>query len=166
MEVQVNRAFKSYFFVTKKVIKKQTGSTWNFLQPSIPVYRATHIPYFKINPPHFLLSVFSENYLNPQVRINKMVNKHTVDYLPSPSQLISRKQPLIFLWTPKEFISPESFLNFFLNLYIPLWLRKNFKFTVLRLLANTFVNQKSESVHFYSCPQAKLSPKPLSLPLR
>ena len=63
-----------------------------------------------------------------------MVNKHTVDYDPSPSQLISRMHTLIFLWTPKEFISPESFLNFFLNLYIPPWLWKSFKFIVLRLL--------------------------------
>ena len=63
-----------------------------------------------------------------------MVNKHTVDYDPSPSQLISRIHTLIFLWTPKEFISPESFLNFFLNLYIPPWLWKSFKFIVLRLL--------------------------------
>ena len=49
--------------------------------------------------------------LNPQVKINKMVNEHTVDYTPpSPSELTSRIHPLIFLWTPKEFIfSPEYF---------------------------------------------------------
>ena len=35
---------------------------------------------------------------------------------------------------------------------------------VLRLLTNTFLSRKSESVHFYLCPQAKLSPKFLSLP--
>ena len=44
----------------------------------------------------------------------------------------------IFLWTPKGFTSPESFLNFLLNLYIPPWLRKSFKqnlrLIVLRLL--------------------------------
>ena len=27
---------------------------------------------------------------------------------------------------------------------------------VLRLLENTFVSERMESVHFYSCPQAKL----------
>ena len=36
--------------------------------------------------------------------------------------------------TTKGFISPEYFLNFFWNLYIPSWLRKSFKFLVLRLL--------------------------------
>ena len=38
---------------------------------------------------------------------------------------------IIFLWTPEGFISPESFLNFLLNLYIPPWLQKSFKFIVL-----------------------------------
>ena len=94
-----------------------------------------------------------------------MVNKHTVDYDPSPSQLISRIHTLIFLWTPKEFISPESFLNFFLNLYIPPWLQKSFKFSV-KITANTFVSQKIESVHFYLCPQAKLYRRFLSLSSR
>ena len=94
----------------------------------------SNIHYFKINPPIFCCPLFSKNYLNPQARINKMVNKHTVDYHPSPSQLISRIHTLIFLWTPKGFISPESFLNFFLNLHIPSWLCKNFKFIVLTLL--------------------------------
>ena len=41
---------------------------------------------------------------------------------------------IIFLWTPKGFISPEPFLNFLLNLYISPWLRKSFKFIVIRLL--------------------------------
>ena len=59
-----------------------------------------------------------------------MVNKHTVDYYSSPSQLISRTHTFLFLW----FIFPESFLDFFLNLYISPWLQKRFKFIVLRLL--------------------------------
>ena len=89
--------------------------------------------YFKISPP-FSAVLFSEKYLNPQARINKMVNKYTVDYHPCLSQSISTIHTLIFLWTPKGFISPESFLNFFLNLYIPPWLWKSFKVIVLRLL--------------------------------
>ena len=123
--------------------------------------RVAYIPYFKINAPIFCCPLFSENYLNPQVRINRMVNKHTVNYNPSPSQLTSRIHPLIVLCTPKGFISPESFSNFFLNLHIPPWLQKCFKF-----MANTFVSQKIKSVHFYSYPQAKLSPRVLSLPPR
>ena len=68
--------------------------------------------YFKISPP-FSAVLFSEKYLNPQARINKMVNKYTVDYHPCLSQSISTIHTPIFLWTPKGFISPESFLNFF-----------------------------------------------------
>ena len=82
---------------------------------------------------------------------------------PSPSQLTSRIHPLIFLWTPKGFISPESSLNFFLILYIPPSLQKRLKLTVLRLLANTLVSQKIEYVHFCSCSEAKPSPRFLSL---
>ena len=40
----------------------------------------------------------------------------------------------MFLWIPKGFISLESFSNFFINLYILPWLRKGFRFIVLRLL--------------------------------
>ena len=111
----------------------------------------------------FCCTLFSEKYLNPQVRINKMENKHTVDYHPNPSKLTSMIHPLIFLWIPKGFVSPESFWNFFLNLYITPWLWKSFKFKVLRILANTFVGQKIKSVYFYSCLQAKLFSRFLSL---
>ena len=50
-------------FVTNKVIKNQTSSAWDFLQPPIPVYRGACIPYFKINVPIFCCPLFSENYL-------------------------------------------------------------------------------------------------------
>ena len=128
MKVQLKKVFESYFFVTKKTVKRQTDSAWNFFQPPIQVCRGTSIPYFKINTPIFCCSLFFEEYLNPQVRMNKVVNEHTVDYHPSPSELTSRIHPRIFLWTPKEFISLESFLNFFSNLYIPPWLRNSSEF--------------------------------------
>ena len=88
-----------------------------------------------------------------------MVNKHTVDYHPIPPQLTSRIHPLIFLWT----ISPEPFLNFFLNLYIPPWLWKSFKFMVLRLLANTFTHtpkQKSPPGFYHYPPGRRKLPIP------
>ena len=46
----------------------------------IPVCRGVYIHYFKINPSTFGCTLFSENYINPQVRINKIVNKNTADY--------------------------------------------------------------------------------------
>ena len=95
---------------------------------------------------------------NPQDRINKMVNEHIADYHPSPSELTSRIYPLIFLWTPKGFISPEYFFIFFLSLYITPWLRKSFNLMLLRSPENTFMSQKIESAYFYSCPKQNSSP--------
>ena len=134
--------------------------------------REVYIHYFKINPPIFCCPLFSKNYLNHQVKINKMVNKHLVDYHPSPSQWISRIQPLIFLWTPKGFISLESFLNFFLNLYVLPSLRKSFKFIVLILLQIhlwvkkylfifTHAPKQNSPPGFYYCPPGR---RELSIP--
>ena len=123
-------------------------------------YQCTEVSISTISKsiPIFCCPLFSENYLNPQVKISKMVNKHTVNYHPSPSQLISRIHPLVFLWTPKGFMSPELFLNFFLNLYSPPWLQKSFKFIVPRLLQiHLWVNmppRKSLSQVFIITPQA------------
>ena len=133
-------------FCDKKSNKKADRFCLKFLQSLIPGCRCPYIPHFKINAPIFSCTLFSENHLNPLVKINKMVNKDTVDYYPSSSKLISRIHPLIFLWTPKGSISPKSFLNFFLNLYIPPCLQKRFKFIVLIFLAK---GKKVESVLFY-----------------
>ena len=122
-------------------------------------------PYFKINAPIFCCPLFFlKNISNLRSGSTKRWT-NTVNYLPSTSQLTSRIFLVKFMWTTTGFISPE-FLNFSLNLYIPPWLRKNFKLMVLRLLANTFVSQKSESVHFYPCLQVQLSRRFLSLPPR
>ena len=130
MKIQFQRAFKSYF-----------------LPPKTPEESR-----------HFL--EISMKCLNPQVRINKMVNKHTVDYHPSPSELTSRIHPVIFLWTLKGFIfRPECFLNFFSNRYFAPWQQQSFKFIVLRLMENAFVNQKVEFVHFCLFPQGKTLPQ-------
>ena len=88
-----------------------------------------------------------------------MAKKHTADYHPSPSQLTSRIQPLIFLWVPKGFISLEFFFSFFLSLSIPPWLRKSFKYMVLRLLVTTFVSQKLNLLIFtYAPKQREITP--------
>ena len=86
-----------------------------------------------------------------------MVNKH-VDYHPSPAQSISMIHTLIFLWTPKGFISPKSFLNFFLNLYIPTWLGKSFKFIMLRLLQIQLWVKKLNLLIFTHTPKQNSHP--------
>ena len=88
-------------------------------------------------------------------------NKHAVRYHPSPSQLISRIHTLVFLWIPKGFISPESFLNFFINLYTPPLLRKSFKFIVLvklRLLQVHLWFKKLNLFIFTHAPKKKSTP--------
>ena len=97
-------------------------------QTNDPIFSSTFSALLSQNhSPIFCCPLFSENYLKLQARINKMVNKHTVDYHPSPSQLISKIHTLIILWTPKGFISPESFLIFSLNLYISTMVAEKFQ---------------------------------------
>ena len=111
-------------------------------------------PLFRNQRPHFLLLHHFRRLSQPSGQ----------DYHPSPTEFTSRIHPLIFLWTPKGFISPECFLNYFPNLYISPWLQICFKFMMLRLMENKFLRQKIESVHFSSWPQAKLSSRFLSPP--
>ena len=118
-----------------------------------PVYRGAYIRYFIINPSISCCPLFPENYLNSKDRINQVVNKHTLDYHPSPSQLISRIHPLIFRLTSTGLIFTESLLNFFLNLYILPWLRISFKFIVLRLLQLDFWVKKLNLFIFSDTPK-------------
>ena len=64
----------------------------------------------------------------------------------------------IFPWTPKGFTSPESFLNFLLNLYIPPWLPKSFKFIVLRLLQIHLWVKKLNLFNFTHAPKQNSPP--------
>ena len=95
-----------------------------------------------------------------------MVNKHTVDYHPSASQLVLRTHTLISLWTPKEFCLSRIFLKFFPKPVYSTMVSEKFQIYSVKITANTFVSQKIKSVHFYSCSQAKLSPGFLSLSSR
>ena len=90
-----------------------------------------------------------------------MVNKRTVDWHLSPSQLTSRMHPLM---THKGFISPEYFFNFFLKLYIPPWLWKSLKFMV-KITGKSICESQNWICSFLFMP-AKLFRKFLSLPPR
>ena len=76
-----------------------------------------------------------------------MVNNFSVNYQASPSGLTSHisVSPLGF------YLTPENWLNFLPDLYVPSWLGKFFKFMVFKLLENAFASQKIESWHFHSC---------------
>ena len=49
------------------------------------------------------------------IRINKMVNEHTIDYHPSLSELTPKIHPLLFLWTPKGFMDMFCFTGHILR---------------------------------------------------
>ena len=87
-------------------------------------------PISKLTPPFSLVPFFWESF-NLLVRIKKMVNRTLSLGL---------------------YLSRICYLLNFLNLYIPLWLRKFFKFMVFRLLKKAFASQQTKSRHFYSCP--------------
>ena len=118
----------------------------------IPVCRGVYIHHFKINPPpHFLLpSLFWK--LSQPLGQDKQNSKQIYCQLPI----------IIFIWTRKGFISPESFLNFLVNLCISPWLQKGFKFIVSRLLQ---IHLWIKKLNLFNCTHApkQNSPRFLSL---
>ena len=73
--MEVNRTSKAIlFYCDQKTIKKQPKAQYKFAEVPNPL--------FQNRSPLFLLHLFFEEYLNPQVTINKTVNKHSVDYHP------------------------------------------------------------------------------------
>ena len=118
--------------------------------------RGAYIPYFKSNAAIFCCPFFFEEYLNLQVRINKVVNKHTVDYQPSLSELTSRNAFSCFYGLLRG-LCLQNISWTFSQTRLPhhVW-EKPF---ALRSLVSTF-----ESDHFHPWPQAKLSSRFLSLP--
>ena len=84
-----------------------------------------------------------------------MVNKYTVNYHHIPLQLISKIHPLMFLWISKGFI--RIFLELFPKAVYSTTVAERFQIYSVKITANTSLRKKVESVHFYSCPQAKVS---------
>ena len=145
----------SNFFVTKKVMKKQTGSAWNFFQPPIQVCRGAYILYFKINTLIFCCPHSFEENLNPQIRINKMVSEHTVDYHHSLSELVSRIYSLLFVWTLKGFISTEYFFNFFLKPVYPTMVVERFQICVYKITGKYICKSKNWIRSFLLMPPSE-----------
>ena len=87
-----------------------------------------------------------------------MVNEYIVDYHRSSSELTSRIHPVIFLWTPKWFVSPEYFLNIFSQTCIShhgCGNGSNFQIQDVEITGDYILNvsQKIKFVHFYFCSQ-------------
>ena len=109
-------------------------------------------PLFQNQSPHFLLSalfwkLFSENYLNPQVRINKIVSKHTVDYHPSPSQITCKGTPFHISLDSGGGLSLQN-----LSWVFPKSVYSTIPFKNLKLLILFHVPQAKLSRKFYHYP--------------
>ena len=95
------KAFLSLSFSHQKTTKSRQALNEIFFNPQCKCAEVPLSAISKSMPPFSVAPLFFE-YINSQVRINKMIKKHTVDYHPGP-----------------------SVLNFPSNLYIPPWLVRN-----------------------------------------
>ena len=123
-------------------------------------------PLFQNVCPLFLMPSFFQEYPKPLIRIDRMVNEHTVDYYPSPLGLTSMIHFPIFLQTLRALSLPLEYLfNFLSNLYIPPWkISNSWRSNYRKMHENASkMNQKTESILFYWCLSAKLSSRSLLL---
>ena len=117
--------------------------------------RGVYIPQFKINPLIFCCP---------------LVNKHTVNYEPSPSQLVSRIHHLIFLWTTlilhisiyfyisKGFIS-RIFLDFFLKPIYSTMITEKFQIHSVKITGKYICESKNWICSFLLMPPRKTLPR-------
>lgn len=117
----------------KKTTKKQTSPEWNFLQPPIVCSRCL-ITLFQNKCPFYFACPFFKEYLNLEVRINKMENEHSVNPHPIPSWLTSRIQSRIFHKTFGVLSLSKHFLEFSVKAVYATMAGKFFIFMVFRLL--------------------------------
>lgn len=143
----------------KKTTKKQTSPEWNFLQPPIVCSRCL-ITLFQNKCPFYFACPFFKEYLNLEVRINKMANEHSVNPHPIPSWLTSRIQSRIFHKTFGVLSLSKHFLEFSVKAVYATMAGKFFIFMVFRLLVFRCVckSKKNEFRDFYSCPPKQNSP--------
>ena len=87
-----------------------------------------------------------------------MVNEHTVDCHPSPSELPSRTQPLIFLWTPKGVYLSWIFLRAFLKPVYPTVVAKKFQIYGVKITGKYICDTKSWICSFLPISPNKTSP--------
>ena len=117
----------------KKTTKKQTSPEWNFLQPPIVCSRCL-ITLFQNKCPFYFACHFFKEYLNLDVRINKMASEHSVNPHPIPSWLTSRIQSCIFHKTFGVLSLSKHFLEFSVKAVYATMAGKFFIFMVFRLL--------------------------------
>ena len=96
-----------------------------------------------------------------QVRINNMVDDHSLVYHPSSSGLTTRIHFLIFLCTPLGLSLSRICAGLSLKPIYPTMVGKTFKFMVIRLVETACASQEIECRHVYPylvLPPANLHP--------
>ena len=89
---------------------KQTGFTWNFLQPPMQMCESASIPYIKINMLFFCCCLFFKDFLNPQDQQNGI--RTFFEQHPSPSDIIRDKSFHIPRKSLGFYVSSDFLLNF------------------------------------------------------
>ena len=109
-------------------------------------------PYFKTNAPLLWCPLFFKEYLNFQVKINKMVGEHRVDH--HPSGLISRVHHHISIDLLGLYLSPEYLLDFLSNKFeTHTMVGENFQNYYVQIIGDCVQESEIESLHFYSSKQ-------------
>ena len=102
-------------------------------------------PLFQNQSPHFLLSSLFWKLSQPLGQDQQ-----------NSKQIYCQLPIIIFLWT---LYFSRVFLEFSPKPVYSTMVAEKFQIYSVKTTANTFVSQKIESVQFYLCPQAKLSPR-------
>ena len=119
----------------------------------IPVWRGVYIHYFKINPPHFLLSCLFWKLSQPLGQDKKIANKHTVAYWLSYfygflRAFLSR----VFLEFSPKFVYSTMVAEKFIVLRL---LQIHLRIKTLNLFIFTHAPKQNSPPGFYHYPQAE-----------
>ena len=144
-------------FVTKKVVKKKAGSAWNFFNLQYQCVEVHISPNSKLMPPFSVVPSFLKIITTLRSGLTKWINKHTFNYHHNPSQLTSRIHPLIFPWTHKGFISPESLIFFPKPVYSTMVVEK-LQIHCVRITGKYICESKNWICSFLLMPSSKTLP--------
>ena len=117
--------------------------------------------YFKINPTFSVVLSFIK--IISTIRLGQQKGQQRFCRLPPYSFRSDFKDTHSHIsMDSQEIYLSRIFLEFFLKPVYSTLVAEMFQTYSVKNTANTFVNQKIESVHFYSCPQSEPSPRFLS----
>lgn len=133
---------KYILFLLPIKIKKQTALHEIFFNFQCKCAAGDSTPYFKINAPLFLYPLNFKEYLNPQIRINKMENKFRL--LPQSFRINLKYRFSHPLLRPvRAFSLARSFVEFFLKSVYPSMVGKLFQMKGLQITGKYIFKSKN-----------------------